>query len=202
MVLASRSPRRMELLSCAGYSVCPVDPCHDEPEFETSGLSPIAYAESVALDKARSAVRRGARGVVLGADTIVVYGGRVFGKAADATEARRILGTLAGTTHEVITGVALVETGRKEERVGHEVTRVTMREMSGEALSRYIESGLWRGKAGAYGIQDRSDAYVERCEGSFSNVMGLPLEKLAGMLAEMGVRVPETNSSDNDEGRG
>ncbi len=186
LILASASPRRAELLREEGYSFEVRVPPFEEPDTPASHGSPPQHAEASSYFKARSVAGTAGDGIVLAADTIVAYRGRVFGKPADDDDARRILGTLAGTTHEVITGVTLfdVVTGRR--LIRHDVTRVTMRSMPPEAMDRYIADGAWRGKAGAYGIQDHGDAFVERIDGSFSNVVGLPLELLGGMLDAFG----------------
>ena len=185
LILASGSPRRGELLSGAGYSFRKIVPIDEEPPFEKTGLKPIAYAKENARRKAESVARGGARGVILAADTIVVLGELVYGKPTDEKDARRILSALAETTHEVVTAVVLRHTQEERELVRHDATRVTMKPMTRQELDAYLATGLWRGKAGAYGIQDENDAFVERFEGSFSNVVGLPLELLARMLDEM-----------------
>lgn len=185
LILASGSPRRGELLSGAGYSFRGIAPIDEEPAFESTGLTPIGYAKENARRKAESVVRGGARGLILAADTIVVLGEAVYGKPADVEDARRILSALAGTTHEVITAVVLRDTEKRSEQVRHDVTRVTMKPMTREELDAYLATGLWRGKAGAYGIQDENDAFVERFEGSFSNVVGLPIDLVARMFHEI-----------------
>ncbi len=184
LILASASPRRAELLRQNGYTfeVCPAH--YEEPDNPESHLSPYQHAEASSYFKARSVARLLQEGVVLGADTIVAYQGRVFGKAAERDEARSILLVLGGTTHEVITGVTLLDAATGRRLIEYDVTRVTMRPMPPAALDEYVAGGPWQGKAGAYGIQDHGDAFIERIEGSFSNVVGLPMELLARMLAE------------------
>lgn len=186
IILASASPRRAALLREAGYAIEVVPSPFHEPDIESLGLSPPALAEALSFFKARSVAERRSAGLVLGADTVVAYDGRVFGKPIDAADARRILSTLAGTTHEVITGVTLIDAATQKRLIRHDTTRVTMRPMSAAALEAYIASGAWQGKAGAYGIQDHGDAFVKRIEGSFSNVVGLPMELVAAMLEEAG----------------
>src|SRR5690606_16552822 len=126
-------------------------------------------------------------GVILGADTVVALDGEIFGKAKDAADARRILATLMRNPHEVITAVTLLDAASGMREIAYAVTRVTMTPMSPEQLDAYIAGGLWEGKAGAYGIQDHDDAFVQRLEGSYSNVMGLPMEMVARMLARWGI---------------
>ena len=123
-------------------------------------------------------------GCVLAADTIAALGNRVFGKPADRDDARRILQSLSGTTHQVITGVTLLDAASGAWLIRHDSTDVTMRRLAEREVEDYLDGGEWMGKAGAYGIQDKGDAFVERIEGSFTNVVGLPMELLARMLEE------------------
>lgn len=196
LVLASGSARRAQLMSDNGYRFVVVAPELQEPEDDRSTAPPHHYAEALSYYKARAAARicQIQDAVIVGADTVVAYEDRIYGKPADADDARYILSTLAGTTHSVITGVTVLRPKTNTRLISHEVTRVTMRPMSADVLDRYIASGTWRGKAGAYGIQDKSDAYVERLEGSFSNVVGLPMSLLARMLRRVGfTEVPENH---------
>ena len=187
LVLASASPRRRELLADAGYvlEVMPADV--DEAQPVARGQTPAAWAARLALLKARAVAERIDRGVVLGADTIVVADGEIHGKPRDAVDARRILATLLRTPHEVITGVALVDAATGRHETHHDTTRIVMSPMTPEQLDGYIAGGLWRGKAGAYGIQDHGDAFVREISGSFTNVVGLPMELLGAMLAAWGI---------------
>ena len=186
LILASSSPRRAELLREMGLRFEVRTPTVCEPEPRSPGQIPQHWAEALSYFKARSVAKDLRDGFVLGADTIVSLGDEIIGKPADLDDARRILNALVGTTHDVITGVTLlnVETGAR--LIHHETTAVTMKPMFEDTLERYLESGLWKGKAGAYGIQDHGDAYIERIDGSFSNVVGLPMELFADMLHEFG----------------
>ena len=116
-------------------------------------------------------------------DTIAALDGCVFGKPADRADAKHILNRLAGTTHEVITGVTLLDAVTGTRQIEHDVTRVTMKALSDDEIEAYLDTGAWEGKAGAYGIQDKGDAFVTRIEGSFSNVVGFPMELISAMLA-------------------
>lgn len=189
LILASASPRRLQLLADNGYRFEVIPPPFAEPEDKSPAVPPEQYAEALAYYKARSVANSAScsDAIVLGADTVVAYQGHIFGKAADADEARSILSVLAGTTHQVITGVALIQPASGLRLIGHETTQVTMRPMTPEVLNRYIASRAWQGKAGAYGIQDHGDAYIERIEGSFTNVVGLPMELVTKMLDEVGI---------------
>lgn len=192
IILASQSPRRIALLREAGIAFEAVTPRHAEPDLADWPLGPAAFAESAAYFKARSVAEDHPDRIVLGADTVVALGGVIFGKPADAADARRILAALAGTTQQVITGVALYRHAARRRLIRHAVTHVTMRPMTDAELDEYIAGGEWEGKAGAYGIQGTADRFVERTEGSFSNVVGLPVELVVEMLGDLGDRGPGT----------
>jgi septum formation protein len=187
LVLASNSPRRRELLRQAGYRFT-VSP----PPIEDRGLpaapTPGAFVESLAYLKAAAAIdgHRLTAGLVLGADTIVVLGGRIIGKPADEADARRILSDLSGSQHEVITGLALVDAATGRRMLAHDVTRIHMRRMSPAEIAAYVASGEALGKAGAYALQETGDRYVEEMAGSMTNVVGLPMQLLERMLKAMG----------------
>ncbi|GMV98508.1 MAG: Maf-like protein [Phycisphaerae bacterium] len=184
IVLASQSPRRAELLRAAGIAFEVAAPRFEEPDIEATHVSPWKLAESLSYFKARSVADAYPDRIVLGADTVVAVGQRVFGKPVDADDARRILAALLGTTQEVITGVTLYRAADERRLIRHAVTRVTMRAMTPDELDAYIAGGDWAGKAGAYGLQGEADRFVTRLEGSRSNVVGLPVELVRQMLAE------------------
>jgi septum formation protein len=135
-----------------------------------------------ARGKARSVAGVAAERPVLGVDTEVVVGGRVFGKPGNASEAEAMLEALAGRTHEVVSGLCLLTPAWEE--VEHEVTRVSFRELDARDLAAYIGTGEWEGRAGAYAVQGRGAALVERIEGDYLNVVGLPAVLLVRLLAE------------------
>ena len=186
LILASASPRRRELLRtlCPDFRVVPSD-----LEETLAPGSPSAAAAGLALDKARAVAARLGEGVVLGADTIVVIDGQAFGKPAGPDDARAMLRRLCGREHEVITGVAVVDarTGRSESTAV--VSRVRMAEYGEAEIEAYLATGEPLDKAGAYAIQGRGGALVAGLEGSFSNVVGLPLGETARVLAAFGVPV-------------
>jgi septum formation protein len=189
-ILASASPRRRELLA----SLIPrfdVRPCSRvEPQHKPGTLSPPAWAEALAHFKARAVAESHLGCWVLGADTVVVCRGQLLGKPTDADDARRMLQMQAGQESAVITGVSLVRVTERVERIiRHERTRVWMRD-DAAAVTAYVAGAEWRGKAGAYGIQDVGDRLIQRIAGSFSNVVGLPLECLGRLLAAVGLVVP------------
>lgn len=184
--LASRSPRRAELLARLGLQFGLLD--LDVPEQQGATEAPADYVRRVAREKAGAgllAVVAVPSAVVLGSDTEVILDGRVFGKPADAVDAAAMLRALSGRTHDVLTAVSLVSAARELQSVS--LTRVTVEPLSDGAIQRYLDSGDWQGKAGAYAIQGRFEAHVERLDGSYSGVMGLPLRETAALLREFGL---------------
>ncbi len=187
LILASVSPRRRALLREYGYDVRVIAPPLEEPDHLGGGLSPEQLAEALSYYKAASAAPLVDRGVILAGDTVVALEDRIFGKPVDRDDARAILGSLGGTTHRVITGVTLLDARTRERLIEHDSTAVTMKRLTEGELEGYLDTGAWRDKAGAYGIQDRGDAFVERIEGSFTNVVGLPMDLVRKMLAQWGI---------------
>jgi len=163
-----------------------VAPRVDERAPRGSGVA--AAAREIATRKARAVAAR-VRGpaVVLAADTLVAVGRARLGKARDARHARAILRKLSGTTHAVATGVCAIVVPEGRERRFAVTTRVTMRRWSEEELDAYVRSGEWKGKAGAYAIQESADRFVIRVRGSWTNVVGLPMERVVACLAALGV---------------
>jgi len=186
LTLVSNSPQRIELLRQAGYRFDVVRPRLHEPEEKPQRLSAAQHAQALAYFKARSVADQLHDRLLLGADTVVAVGGQVLGKPAGRDDARRMLRLLTRTPHEVITGVALLAPALDRRVIADEVTRVTMRPLSDEELETYLDGGAWRDKAGAYGLQAGADAFVDRIDGSYSNVIGLPLELLARLLKQFG----------------
>ena len=182
LILASASPRRAELLRSAGYTfdVCPTD----IDETAGAGEAAAPYALRVAQDKARAARARcrNAGDVVLAADTVVVADAEILGKPADSADARRMLRLLSGRAHDVHTAVVLGRAG--DSRVELVTTRVHVISLEEPEIDWYVASGEPVGKAGAYAIQGRAARFIERIEGSWSNVVGLPLATVARMLKE------------------
>ncbi len=187
LVLASSSPRRRTLLRDAGYRFVVRPPPVGERGVPAHG-SPGAYVESLAYLKVQAAIdAHGLReALVLGADTAVELDGELIGKPADPADARRILSRLAGTRHQVMTGLALVDLARGRRLLAHEVTGIQMAAMSPEAIDAYVDSGEAMGKAGAYAVQETGDRYVEAMDGSRTNVVGLPMALLERMLKAAG----------------
>ena len=185
-VLASASPRRLELLRQVGLDPDVVDPaeCDEAP---LPGETPRRLVRRLACAKARVVAARHAGAVVLGADTVVACGRRALPKANDADAARRCLERLSGRRHVVYSGVCAVDAeGRDHRRLVRTVVRFKRLERS--EIEAYVASGEWRGKAGGYAIQGRAGALVRSINGSYSGVVGLPLCETAALLAGLGVR--------------
>lgn len=184
LILASASPRRSELLRSAGYRFSVVRPPLQEPDERYPHVNVASYAESLAFFKASSIADLHPDATILAADTITVLEDEIFGKPLDREDAQRTLRALSGTFHSVITGVALLNPRSELRLIDHAVTRVRVRTLSDATIEAYLETGQWQGKAGAYGIQDGGDPFVEKVDGSFTNVVGLPMELLARMFKE------------------
>lgn len=183
LILASSSPRRRSLMREYGYDVELLAPTVEEPSLIETGGSPAQRAQALSYFKAASVARHREFGWVIGGDTVVALGDEVFGKPVDRDDAGRILGRLAGTTHEVLTGLAIIDAGSSRRLISHDVTLIEMRSLSSAEMEAYLDTEAWVGKAGAYGIQDHGDAFVTNISGSFTNVVGMPMELLAGMLS-------------------
>jgi nucleoside triphosphate pyrophosphatase len=184
-ILASTSPRRAQILREANYDFQIVPPPIDEPNDMADHVPPHAQAEALSYFKARSVAKQGVDGLILGADTIAAQGHHIFGKPADVADARHTLESLMGTSHQVITGVTLFDTRSDVRLIAHETTTVTMRKLTNEELKDFLDTGLWAGKAGAYGIQDANDPFVTDIDGSFTNVVGLPIDTVHRLMNEI-----------------
>jgi len=195
LVLASASPRRQELLRNAGvrFTVRPAD-INERP---LPGESPRDCAERLAREKALAVSQIRPQDYVLGADTIVVVDDAILGKPRDADDAARMLRLLSGRTHTVITGVCFVgprardarplRVGNRELKTASETTLVTMCGISDDEIRDYIATGEPMDKAGAYAIQGMASRWIPRIEGDYSNVVGLPVALVYGMLRDRGV---------------
>jgi septum formation protein len=173
LLLASTSPRRRQILEQLRIPFDVLAPSYEETEED-----PVAHA----IGKARSVLDAADGRPVLGCDTEVLSGGRVYGKPAGPADAEEMLESLAGRTHEVVSGLALITPAWEE--VHRETTLVTFRELTPRDIARYVASGEWEGRAGGYAIQGQGGALVERIEGDYLNVVGLPVALLVRLLAE------------------
>ena len=185
LVLASSSPRRVELLALVGFTPDRIDPA-DIDETPLKDETPPRLARRLAVTKAQVVAARHPDAVILAADTVVAVGRRFLEKAADEAEATRFLKLLSGRNHRVFTGVAVVCGTKLTHRVNE--TRVTFKTLSDTEIATYVAGGDWRGKAGAYGIQGAAAAFVHKIVGSHHGVMGLPLYETVNLLAGAGLR--------------
>ncbi len=184
LILASQSPRRQELLNQLGLNFRVEHAVVSEMQ---SGEPPAVLAEVNAHKKAAFSARRSPDSLVIGADTVVVLGESVLGKPMDGVDAKKMLRDLSGRQHDVITGVALCQGSSSE--VFHVVTHVWFRTLLSHEIERYIETGEPFDKAGAYGIQGIGGVFVERIDGCYFNVVGLPIQRLACALRRWGLDV-------------
>lgn len=184
LYLASKSPRRRELLARLGVEFDVLD--IDVPEVRGADEPVLDYVRRVAREKAAAGLARvGGEARVLGSDTEVALDGRVFGKPRDARDAAEMLAALAGRTHQVITAVTLAGGARPLQALS--VSEVTFAPLAPARIARYVESGEPDGKAGGYAIQGTAEAFVTKLSGSYSGVMGLPLYETAQLLREAGL---------------
>lgn len=179
LLLASNSPQRRAILAQLGIPFDVAAPRYEE--HDPPGLAPVEAVRLHAQGKARSLAGEAAGRLVLGVDTTVVLDGASFGKPADEAEARRMLAALAGRAHEVVSGLCLLGEGFEE--LGHDTTVVSFRAVSEAELRAYVATGEWEGRAGGYAIQGRGATLVERVEGDYLNVVGLPAALLVRVLA-------------------
>lgn len=184
LILASRSPRRRELLAAAGYAFEVVPPSDDAEDDSQGDETPRQLVVRLARRKAADVARRISTGLVLGCDTVAECEGRVLGKPADRADARAMLTLLSGREHCVLSGVCLWPVPGGEPTVDLAVTTLRMDVLKPAWLDEYLLGDAWRGKAGAFGYQDGLD-WVHVIEGSESNVVGLPMELLSEMLARL-----------------
>jgi len=178
-------------LAKAGYKFTSVRPNINEPRttvgqgessFLTDVISPCEYAKRLALAKAKNVAEKHPDCLVIGADTIVDFSGQVIGKPNNAKEAEQITKKLFSKPHKVITAIAIVKISDKTEVVESDSTTIYPKKMTDEQIAEHIKGGSWQDKAGAYAIQENGDEFIEKIEGSLTNVMGLPMELLQRLL--------------------
>jgi septum formation protein len=185
LILASSSPRRIRLLREAKYCLEVIAP--NAAELSCDFLTPGELVRFNAKLKAATVARLHPDAPVLGADTIVVLGPEIFGKPRDLQDARRMLGQLVGRTHQVVTGVALIEANRGQIILRAVYSEVTFRSLSIAEIDNYLKIVDPLDKAGAYAAQDSADLIIERVNGSLTNVVGLPMELVCTLLTSAGV---------------
>ena len=187
LILASRSPRRQELLRQVGLSfevmINPVD------ETFLPGITPTEAAAELAYRKAMAVAAHLSEGIVIGADTVVVHRGKILGKPLDIDAAINTLKSLSGTDHLVITGFSVIDCAAGRLSKASETTQVFFRRLSDAQIEAYVRSGEPMDKAGSYGIQGLGAVLVDRIAGCYFNVVGLPLSSLAEVLRQFGVEV-------------
>ena len=185
LILASRSPRRRELLAAAGYLFEVRPPAETAEGQLRGGETPAELVARLARQKAADVARHVEKGLILAGDTVVECDGQILGKPTDRSDARAMLHTLCGREHRVLTGLCLWRIPGGEPDVRVAVTTLVMDPLTDEQLEQYLADDAWQGKAGAFGYQDRT-GWIHVVEGSESNVVGLPMELLAEMLASAG----------------
>ena len=185
LILASESPRRRDILQKAGFQF----EIHAVPVMELKHSDdPTALPLQNALLKARTAAEDFPHALTLGADTVVLHGGRILGKPSDEKSAEEMLFSLSGATHEVVTGIALVSPANNICLNWHETTAVTFKPFSRETVREYMKLVPVLDKAGAYGIQEHGDMLLAEMNGELENVIGLPIRKLQKLLMEFGCK--------------
>ncbi len=202
IILASASPRRKELLEQIGleFEICPArgeeiitKTIPEEVVMELSKQKAEEVASMIAaFGEENKEITTPSDILVIGADTVVAYDGRILGKPKDEEDAKRMLSMLAGNTHSVFTGVTLVlidKSGRAGELVFYEKTDVTMHSMTDTEIERYVASGEPMDKAGAYGIQGKCAIYIEKIHGDYNNVVGLPITRIYQELKKIGIDI-------------
>lgn len=183
LILASASPRRRELLAEAGYQFRVVPPREEAEDAGREGELPAQMVARLARQKAADVAGRIDSGLIVACDTVAECEGKILGKPRDETHAREMLQWLSAREHRVYSGLCLWPLPNGPPRVEVERTTLRMRSLTAAEIDDYLAGGLWRGKAGAFGYQDRL-GWLEIIEGSESNVVGLPLERLTAMLAD------------------
>lgn len=184
LVLASASPRRLDLLARIGVTPDAVDPA-DIDESVPKGELPKAHALRLAEEKAAATASRHPEALILAADTVVAVGRRILPKVEDEATLRECMALLSGRRHRVLTGVALhLPDGSIRSRVVE--TTITMKRLSTEEIDYYADHGEWRGKAGGYALQGYGEVYVRHIAGSYSNVVGLPIAETRHLLKSAG----------------
>jgi septum formation protein len=184
-ILASASPRRKELLICAGFKFDVVVSAIDEMQIPTEGLTPGQFACKAALAKANDVAKKFSDKIIVAADTIADFDGEIIGKAQNAKQAEQITRKLFSRPHKVITAIAIVKKNSGLELVDYDTTTVYPRKITESQIAEHIASELWKDKAGAYAIQQGGDKFIDHIKGSESNVMGLAMELFEKMIKKV-----------------
>lgn len=187
IILASASPRRQELLANLGLDF--VVRVSDVEETLEDHLSPAQQVEILAERKAAAVAAESQEGLVIGADTLVVYAGQVMGKPTSRGDAVKMIETLQGKSHEVFTGLAIIDAATGQSVVTHQATAVRFRHMTMEQIERYVDTGEPMDKAGGYAVQGKAAIFIDSIRGCYFNVVGLPVSRLADALRVFGVEL-------------
>ncbi|MBI3041003.1 MAG: septum formation inhibitor Maf [Chloroflexi bacterium] len=187
VILASASPRRKELLEKIGLRF-KVEPGNYQ-EAIPSGLAPHELARKISLEKAKVVARQHPNVIVIAADTFVVFGSQILGKPHTEKEARKMLAAISGQSHAVITGFSIIDTGNNKTLSQSVETKVYIRKLSRAEIDAYVKSKEPLDKAGAYAIQGLGAVFVEKIEGDYFNVIGLPLSALTEALKEFDIEI-------------
>ncbi len=185
LILASASPQRKKLLEEAGFEFEVIASLVDESLFQKDGVCACEYAQLLAKEKALDVARKHRNALVLGADSVVAIDDDIIGKPKDAIDAENIVRRLFAKDHKVVSGVAVISLANDICEVFCETTIIHPKKLSEEQILAHIKSGEWKGKAGGYGIQDCKDEFIDSIEGSFSNVIGLPMEATSEILKRL-----------------
>lgn len=185
LVLASTSPRRHQILKQFGLKYDFIKPELDEEKAKKALKTgdPLKVACGLSLAKALSVAHKVKKGIILGSDTIVVLKGKIIGKPSSRKDAFRILRSLSLNRHRVVTAVAFIDAETGKTLVTYDESFVTFRKLTDKWIRNYVESGSVMDKAGAYAVQENSDPFIRKIEGSYYNVVGLPIEKVKKILA-------------------
>ncbi|MBN1494800.1 septum formation protein Maf [Candidatus Peregrinibacteria bacterium] len=187
IILASKSPRRIQILKDLQIPFKIVPSNFEEKKYEKSKLTPLQYALYNAREKAYDSAKKIKDGIVVGMDTIGAINGRVLGKPRDKKHARAMIKTLSGKTHSVITGIHLYDVKTKKELSAAEITHVTFTDMTDKEIDYYLKLGMWRDVACAYAIQEKGELFIERIEGDYFNVVGFPVFKFGQLMKQFGM---------------
>ena len=202
LILASASPRRRELVAMLGIPFEVVPSLADEDTPDTWNAAQVV--EELALRKAKAVYdalpMQSEQAIIMGSDTVVVLDGKILGKPANRQEAQDMLESLQGRTHQVYSGVACIRTTDGASQVSHRVTSVTMKPLTSKVIEAYVRTGEPDDKAGSYAIQGLGATFIERIEGCYFNVVGLPLALLSDLLADLGVHMWIQDSSEQHTG--
>jgi septum formation protein len=187
IILASASPRRKELLEKIGLRF-EVEPSNYEEDMP-SALEPHEFAQKISLEKAKVVASKHKNAIVIAADTFIIFGSQILGKPHTEKEARKMLETISGKSHSVITGFSIIDTGTSKTLSKSVETKIYIRKLTLAEIDAYVKSKEPLDKAGAYAIQGLGAIFVEKIEGDYSNVIGLPLSALTEALKEFGINV-------------